>query len=113
MRIIKQNTGAVLAENALVADNFSARLKGLLGKDSLPSGEALVLKPCYCVHTFFMRFSIDVIFVSHQNKVIQCFSELKPFRITPIYFSSALAIEFPPGTIASTATCPGDTLVFD
>jgi hypothetical protein len=112
MRIINHRTNAVLAENAALADKFWPRLRGLLGKKDLRSGEALVLRPCNSIHTFFMRFNIDVIFVNRKNIVVKCLSCLKPFQLTPIYFSSALAIELPPGTIAASSTCPGDTLVF-
>jgi len=101
-----------LAENASLAQTTLARMKGLLGKKELLRGEALILKPCNSIHMFFMRFSIDVVFVDKNNKVIRAISTIKPFQISNIYWRSVLAIELPAGTIQSSPTSPGDTLVF-
>jgi len=113
MKIINQTKATVLAEDALLADNFWKRMVGLLGKDALRPGQALILKPCNCVHTFFMRFPIDCLFVDKNKIVIKTISCLKPFKITPLYFSSHLVIELPEGAITSSYTREGDTLLFE
>ena len=110
MKIINQTKGSILADKATLAANFYQRAIGLLGPDHLAAGEALIIKPCNSVHTFFMRFPIDVIFVDKQYQVVQTISGLKPFRISSIHWSSALVIELPVATIQQTCTSSQDTL---
>ncbi len=112
MKIINLTKNTVLAENAVIADDPLSRTKGLLGKKALLPQEALVLKPCNSIHTFFMRFPIDVLFVDRELKVVAAISSLKPNRLSRIYFSAKYAIELPIGVIASTRTSPGDILRF-
>ena len=94
-----------------MADSIFARMKGLLGRKELKSGQALVLKPCDSVHTFFMQFAIDVLFVDKHNKVVGAASNLLPFRLSPLFFRAAYAIELPAGVISSTATAKGDSIL--
>jgi uncharacterized protein len=113
MRLINQTRNTILAEDLLVADTIFKRLKGLLGRKYLKSGEALLLRPCNSVHTFFMRFPIDILFVDKNNKVIAALSSLAPFRLSRIYLASCLTIELPAGTINSTNTHSGDLIQFE
>jgi len=110
MRIINKTRGTVLSEKALLVDTFPRRIKGLLGKKGLLAGEALILKPCNSIHTFFMRFPIDCLFVDKNNKIIKAIPQLQPFRFCRPYLSSRLVIELPCGTIAFTSTQEGDTI---
>src|SRR3990167_9526782 len=110
IRIINLSKNTVLAENAEPADNFFRRLIGLMGSPCLKAGEGLIIKPCNSIHTFFMRFPIDVLFVDKDNRVLKALSSLKPFRLTFIYFQASFAIELPSGTIQPTLTCKGNTL---
>ena len=110
MRILNKTNNIVLAEDILVADNPFKRMSGLLGRREFLKGQALLIKPCNSVHTFFMRFPIDVLFVAKDNRVIKAISFLKPFCFTAIYFKAAYAIELPAGVIQSTFTSPGDLL---
>jgi len=113
MKITNITRNAVLADKALVADSLLLRIKGLLGKKELKSGEALVIKPCNSIHTMFMQFNIDVLFVSKDNRVVKVISSLRPFRLTRTYFSAHLTIELPSGIIESSNTCTGDIVKFD
>ncbi|MFH1397215.1 MAG: DUF192 domain-containing protein [Candidatus Omnitrophota bacterium] len=110
MKITNQTKNTVLADNVVVADTFFKRGLGLLGRKEFKPGLALILDPCNSIHTFFMRFSIDILFVDKNKRVIKAISNLKPFRITPVYFSSAIAIELPAGTIQLSSTSQNDTL---
>jgi len=110
MEIINKTKNTLLAKDIVIANTPFKRMKGLLGKKEFREGQALILKPCNSIHTFFLRFAIDVIFVDKHNKIIEAISHLKPFRLTCVYWLSALAIELPSGTIQSTLTCKGDTL---
>jgi uncharacterized protein len=110
MRIINSTKDSILADKAVMADRAFSRARGLLGRKEFNKGEAMVLKPCNSVHTFFMRFAIDVVFVDKNNKVIGMLLCLKPFRITGICWQSKQAIELPVGTILSSNTTKGDSL---
>lgn len=110
MKIVNKTKGTILADKAIIAHSYSRRIIGLLNRKNLNQGEALIIDPCSSIHTFFMQFAIDVIFVDKENKVIKTISCLKPFRLTPIYWQGKLVIELPAGTIKSTHTQDGDTL---
>jgi len=110
MRIINKTNSFVVAEEAIVANTPFKRMKGLLGRKELKESQALVLDPCNSIHTFFMRFPIDILFLDKNNKIIKTISCLKPFRLTSIYFNSAFAIELPSGKIQSLSIRKGDNL---
>jgi len=110
MQIANKTKNTILAQNAVIADTILKRMKGLLGRKDFKEGEALVLKPCNSIHTFFMSFAIDVVFVDSNNKVVKAISAMTPFRLSRIYFKARLAIELPVGTISKTTTQPNDLL---
>lgn len=112
MRLINQTRGTVLAENIVFADTPLKRLKGLLGNMSLLDGQALIIKPCNCVHTLFMRFPIDVLFVGKNNKVVKALGRLIPFRLSKLYWKSQMVVELPCGKLKSTQTQEDDSLQF-
>jgi hypothetical protein len=93
-----------------VADTLFTRMKGLLGKKELPTGDALWIKPCFSVHTFFMKFPIDVLFLNKQNQVIAVVSNITPNRMTRLYPQSFSVLELPPGTIAASDTIVDDEI---
>ncbi|MCU0651423.1 MAG: DUF192 domain-containing protein [Candidatus Omnitrophica bacterium] len=113
MKIINQSKNTLLADKAVIACTPLARMRGLLGRAELKLGEALILKPCNSVHTFFMRFAIDVLFLDKNNRVNKIISVMKPFCISGIYLRSHSAIELPAGMIKSSLTTQGDTLLLE
>ena len=70
----------VVCERCLVADSPWARMRGLLGRRGLESGEGLLLRPTGSVHTFFMRFPIDVVFLSRDGEVLKIAQALSPWH---------------------------------
>jgi hypothetical protein len=110
MKLVNLRNNAVLADKVKVADRPWQRLVGLLNRRSLEKGEALILKPCLSIHTLFMRFSIDVLFLDKDNRVIGILHSFKPFRFSPLYFNAVLAIEFPANTLQFTQTKIGDII---
>lgn len=110
MEIINKTKNTLLAKDIVIANTPFKRLKGLLGKKEFREGQAIILKPCNSLHTFFLRFAIDVIFVDKHNKVIEAISCLKPFHLTRVYWLSVLAIELPVGIIQSSHTQEADLL---
>lgn len=111
MKIINQTRNTCLAHSVIMADTFLTRLAGLLGKSGLDQGCCLVLKPCWSVHTMFMKFDIDVLFVDRQNRALRLISGMPPFRLSGIVRESHLVMEFPAGTLAATGTSAGDTII--
>lgn len=113
MKITNKSRNIVLAENAVMASSLFARMKGLLGSKGLAAQEALILKPCNSVHTFFMQFAIDVLFVDGNNRIVGIKSCLKPFRLSRVYLGAKYAVELSEGAIESTLTSLGDILTIE
>ena len=78
---LKTVEGQVVCERCLVADSPWPRMRGLLGRRGLESGEGLLLKPAGSVHTFFMRFSIDIVFLSREGDVLKVARALPAWRL--------------------------------
>ncbi len=110
MKIINLTKNTILADEAKMANNFFTRLVGLLNRRSLNKGEALILTPSNSIHSLFMRFSIDVIFLDKAGKVIGVLPSFKPFRLSRIYFNSHSVIELSENTLQLTQTQPGDII---
>lgn len=110
MVIKNQTKNTTIARKVVIADTFLSRMAGLLNKDFLPENEALVITRCQSIHMFFMRFPIDVLFVGKDNRVVGLVENIKPFRLSPIFFKSNYAVELRSGTIAKTRTSIGDEL---
>jgi uncharacterized membrane protein (UPF0127 family) len=112
VKLLNRRNGAVLAGRVESAATLLARLRGLLGRSGLPPGEALRIEPCTSIHTFFMKFPIDAVFLGRDGKVVRALEELRPWRATRIYPSAAMAVELPAGTLRRTDTREGDELEF-
>ena len=108
---LRNQHGRHLASIVEGAFDSASRRKGLLTRSSFEPGQALVIAPCSGVHTFFMRFAIDVVFVSRDGAVVKVASHLRPWRVAGALRAFA-AIELPDGTIETTGTRAGDRLEF-
>jgi uncharacterized membrane protein (UPF0127 family) len=93
--------------NVYIADAFWARLQGWLGKDT-PGEDGLLILPCNSVHTFFMKFPIDVVFVNFKNQVIVSSENVPPNRIIWPVKDAKGVLELPAGTVERLAIKPGD-----
>ena len=113
MRIHNVTQGTELASSARAARSYWLRLVGLLGRSSLEPGEALLIEPCNSVHTFFMRFTIDVVYLDKSHRVVKAVSALRPFRMSMGAKGAHAVIELPSGTIAGTQLAVGDELAFE
>jgi uncharacterized protein len=98
-----------LADRLEAAFDSASRNKGLLQRSSLPAGQALILAPCNSIHTFFMRFAIDVLFMARDGRVVKMSRTLVPWRIAIAWRASAV-VELPAGTIEQSDTQVGDLL---
>lgn len=77
---IELEDGTVVCERCTVAGHALARMRGLLGRSSLPPGEGIYLRPCNSVHTFFMRFPIDVVFLDRDLRIVSVAADVRPWR---------------------------------
>jgi uncharacterized membrane protein (UPF0127 family) len=102
-------TGQVLASSVQAAVDSESRRRGLLGRTGLDD-VALVIAPCNAVHTFFMQFPIDVVFVDRAGRVIRIAASVPAWRMTASLRAFA-TIELAAGTAARTRTAPGHTLL--
>lgn len=101
MKIYNSTQNNIISKDAKVADNFFSRSIGLLSKKTLSESESLVIKPCCSIHTFFMRFDIDVLFVGINGKIIALYENVKPWRILPIHLTSKYVVELAAGSIVN------------
>ena len=103
-------TGKVVADQLLPALDSASRRRGLLGRRSLPEGQAMIIAPSNAVHTFFMQFPIDIAFVSKDGRILKARSAVPARRVTASLRAYAV-IEMPAGALERTQTVPGDTLI--
>jgi uncharacterized membrane protein (UPF0127 family) len=112
VRAVVVASGKELAARITVADTFFSRLKGLLGTNSMPRGEGLWLVPCKAVHTFGMRFPIDLLFLDREQRVVSSVSCLVPNRISAFYGSAASVLELPAGSLDGVSPGIGEQVQF-
>ena len=112
MNIVNLENDVKLVENCKIAKTFFSRGKGLLGVKSISNHEALLIVPCNSVHTFFMKFSIDVAFISKEGVVVDIISTLKPWRVTKIRWKAHAVLELPSGKLSFSDVNIGDRLCF-
>jgi hypothetical protein len=110
-QVTNRARGTVLATRLEVADSGPKRNKGLLGRAGLAAGEGLWIVPCESVHTFFMRFAIDLVYLDRKNRIKKVRSAVGPWRLSAC-LSAHSVLELPGGTIRDTQTQAGDTLEF-
>jgi len=110
MKVINKTRKTVLAGNLVTADNFFSRSKGLLGRRNLPDGGALHIIPCSSIHSFFMRFEFDAIFLNKNNEIVYTISHMPAWRTSKICFEAHSVIELPSGKIEQTLSQKGDVL---
>lgn len=99
MNVYNSSKNIVIATEVKMAKNFFTRTIGLLSRKSLSKEEGLVIKPCSSIHTFFMKFAIDVLFVNKKGQIVALYENVKPWRVLPLHFTSSYVIELPAGTI--------------
>jgi uncharacterized membrane protein (UPF0127 family) len=98
-----------LADRAEVADTSAKRRTGLLKHTGLEPGEGLWIVPCESVHSFFMKFTIDVLYLDRKHRVKKIRPEMAPWRISGCLTAHSV-LELPAGTITRTGTVRGDQL---
>ena len=108
-RLRNQRTGVVLADRLLPALDSASRKTGLLKHAGLGEGEAMIIAPSNAVHTWFMKFDLDLLFVGRDGRVVKTRAGVKPWRMSAALRAFAV-IEMRAGTLAERDTRPGDLL---
>jgi len=97
MKCINKTKNLLVVENVILANTYFSRLRGLLGKKSLGAGEGMLLKPCNAIHMMFMRFNIDAVFISKDNKVVYILKNFRKWRFSKIVGNAASTLELAAG----------------
>jgi uncharacterized protein len=109
LQVLNVTRGTLLALRLEAAHTGPSRRKGLLGREGLQPGEGLWIAPCESVHTFFMRFPIDLVYLDRKHHVKKVRSSVGPWRISACLTANSV-LELPAGTIRETQTERGDAL---
>ena len=104
-----ERTGELVATSVEHATTRASRKRGLLGRDSLDPSSALILEPCLAVHTAFMRFAIDVVFVDKNGYAVKIVEDVPPWRIAVAVRAHAV-IEMAAGSVRRRDVALGDRL---
>jgi uncharacterized protein len=105
-----ETRGSRLVEHGRVAKTMWSRGRGLLGTRSLPAGDGLLIESCQSIHSFWMQYPFDAIFLDRRGKVVHLVNEMKPNRMSRHLFSAHSVLELPAGVIRATGTQVGDQL---
>ncbi len=108
-KIKKKESSEGIIQKAKIADNFFSRLFGLMFRKNMAENEALIFYHAASIHTFFMRFSIDLVFLDKENKIIKISKALKPWRVS-FCLKSSITIELPPHKASQNSLKEGDIL---
>lgn len=90
----------IIVSNVLIADNFWDRLAGYMFR-ARPHKPGILFKPAISIHTFFMNFALDVVFMDENYKILKVYRNLMPWRHTWFYFKSRKTLELPAGHFPS------------
>ena len=107
-----RNRGTMLGSKIRLADTARSRRTGLLKHETLEAGEGLWIFPTQAVHTFGMRFPIDVVFLDSSLLVKRVYVGLQPWRLTTFVWGAKSVLELPCGSLAGSGTIVGDQLHF-
>lgn len=110
-RIINASKGTVVAEDVTVARSFWGRFRGLMLRREMASDQGLLIEPSGSIHTAFMRFPIDVVFLGREKQVVKVAADVRPFRVVLSRGHSAL--ELNAGSAGKANVSEGDRLVVE
>ncbi len=111
--VVNVDRGTTLAIQAKLASSYWDRFFGLMGRKRVEEGGALLLTKTSSIHSFFMRFPFDAVFIDRENKVVKIVPAMRQWWIAFGGHGANDVIELPAGVAASTGTQPGDELAFN
>jgi uncharacterized protein len=101
--------GAVVCERCVLADSPLRRMRGLLGRKTLDTGHGILIRPAPAIHTWFMRFAIDAVFLDAELRVLRVRRDMRPWRMAGQRGARAV-LELPAGEAERRGIEPGDRL---
>lgn len=96
-KLINESKSSILAEEVLEAKTFLERTQGLLGRSTLPEQQTLLIKNCNSIHTWFMKFTIDAVFVNRSLKVKAIRKNISPWKFIFPILTARHVFEFSAG----------------
>jgi uncharacterized membrane protein (UPF0127 family) len=96
---LKTTSGEVICKKMIVARSMFSRMKGLMFSTDLPDCDGFLISPCNSIHTFFMLYALDVVFLDDEFKVVKIIRNLSPWRMTLIYFKARHVLEMKAETL--------------
>jgi len=110
--ILNVTRNTQIASRAEIAGSGMKRSKGLLGRKGLERGEGMWIVPCEAVHTFFMQFALDLIYLDKKNRIRKVRSNVSPWRVSACLSAHSI-IELPVGAIRDSQSQAGDVVKFE
>ncbi len=108
--VIKRDDGTIVVQQLKIADNFFSRFMGLMGTKELREGEGLLIMPCNGIHMFWMRYSIDAVFLNQNYEIVHLERGIRPWKVSPIIKNARMVLEVPENTIDIKGLSLGDKL---
>jgi uncharacterized protein len=109
--VVLAREGDVVCDRCEIADGVITRVRGLLGRSGLPRGHGLLIEPTWSVHTWFMRFPIDVVFLDRELTVLKVRTRMGPWR-TAARFRARSVLELAAGECERLGLEVGDRLAY-
>lgn len=113
MKLVNSRTGQTLVENLEIARELWPRMKGLLGRSHLSEDQALWILRCNSIHTFFMKFPIDLIFLNSRMEVAKTCRSVRPGRLVFPVMSASSVVELSEGFLERHPVQVGEKLNVD
>lgn len=112
MRITNRTRNTLLGAKVTLASTWLSRLRGYIGRPEPRPGEGMLLVRCNAIHTFWMSFDLDVLFLDEKGRVLEVIESLRPWRRTRRVSGALYVLEVPPGTVEASGTQVGDELTW-
>jgi hypothetical protein len=110
-RLSNRTRNTQVADNIEVADSSAKRSKGLLGRSGLLPGEGIWIVPCEAIHTFGMKFAIDLIYLDRQHRIRKIRTNVRPWRIS-VCLTAHSVVELSAGFVEEKLAQVGDFVEF-
>lgn len=113
MKAINKSKNITIITNVRVAKNPITRMVGLLLNSELPDNQGLLITPCKSIHSWFMRFTFDAVFIDKEGKVVHLIENMTPFNACMPVWNASKVLELPAGTINNKGISISDTILFE
>ena len=112
LRVVNTRREYELGSRVGLANTWLLRLRGMLGRPAPKTGEGLLLTPCRSVHTYGMRFPLDIAFLDVHGSIVAAYRSLPPGSRSRWHRNAVHALELPAGTLESSGSAVGDVVAW-